>query len=234
MLGTDCPASPRRAPPAARRGRRCRDRIDGRRHAPKDAARQGSAANVALTGGFHWALWVCGMIALLALPVTATLIAHESAGLSGDRRRRSVRRVTSESAATPPDGQPVMPARVQTLPLQGAANRVVRGLLRTPLLCRAVGGRLVTLYIVGRKSGRRYTVPVAYTRHDGALLIGTPFGWGRNLRTGEPVDIRLKGRRAGRCPGLHRRGWRHRALRRHGARQPRLRQVQQDRPGPGR
>ena len=81
------------------------------------------------------------------------------------------------------------------MPIQGAANRVVRGLLRTPLLSRAVGGRLVTLYIVGRKSGRRYTVPVAYTRHDGALLIGTPFGWGRNLRTGEPVDIRLKGRR---------------------------------------
>jgi hypothetical protein len=49
--------------------------------------------------------------------------------------------------------------------------------------------------IVGRKSGRRYTVPVAYTRHDGGLLLGTPFAWGRNLRTGEPVDIRLKGRR---------------------------------------
>ena len=125
----------------------------------------------------------------------AVRYAHESAGLSGDRRRRSVRKVTSGSAATPPDGQPVTPVRAQTLPLQGAANRVVRGLLRTPLLCRAVGGRLVTLYIVGRKSGRRYTVPVAYTRHDGTLLIGTPFGWGRNLRTGEPVDIRLKGRR---------------------------------------
>jgi hypothetical protein len=27
------------------------------------------------------------------------------------------------------------------------------------------------------------------------LLIGTPFGWGRNLRTGEAVTIRLKGRR---------------------------------------
>jgi hypothetical protein len=26
-------------------------------------------------------------------------------------------------------------------------------------------------------------------------LVGTPFGWGRNLRTGEPVEIRLKGRR---------------------------------------
>ncbi|MGH3219695.1 MAG: hypothetical protein ACRDPY_13470, partial [Streptosporangiaceae bacterium] len=32
-------------------------------------------------------------------------------------------------------------------------------------------------------------------RHEGDLLIGTPFGWGRNLRTGEAVTIRLKGRR---------------------------------------
>src|SRR5258705_5848019 len=82
--------------------------------------------------------------------------------------------------------------RAQTLALQGRANRVVRGLLRTPVLSRAMGSRLVTLYIVGRKSGRRYTIPVAYTRDDGDLLIGTPFGWGRNLRTGEPVEIRLK------------------------------------------
>jgi hypothetical protein len=27
------------------------------------------------------------------------------------------------------------------------------------------------------------------------LLIGTSSGWGRNLRTGEPVTIRLKGKR---------------------------------------
>jgi deazaflavin-dependent oxidoreductase (nitroreductase family) len=51
------------------------------------------------------------------------------------------------------------------------------------------------LYVVGRKSGKRYTVPVAYTPHEGVLLIGTPFAWGRNLRTGEPVDVRFKGRR---------------------------------------
>ena len=85
--------------------------------------------------------------------------------------------------------------RAQTLAVQGLVNRIVRGLLCTPLACRAVGNRLVTLYVVGRKSGRHYTVPVAYTRHEGALLIGTQFGWGRNLRTGEPVSIRLKGRR---------------------------------------
>jgi Na+/melibiose symporter-like transporter len=40
---------------------------------------QGQAAPVALTGGFHWALWVCGTIALLALPVAATLIGRKTA-----------------------------------------------------------------------------------------------------------------------------------------------------------
>jgi deazaflavin-dependent oxidoreductase (nitroreductase family) len=77
--------------------------------------------------------------------------------------------------------------------MQGLANRIVRGLLCTPLVCRGIGNRLITVYVVGRKSGRHYSIPVAYIRHDGALLIGTPFGWGRNLRTNEPVDIRLKG-----------------------------------------
>ena len=84
--------------------------------------------------------------------------------------------------------------RAQTMTMQRLGNRIVRGLLRTPLICRLAGSRLVTLYIVGRKSGRRYTIPVAYTRSEGDLLIGTPFGWGRNLRTGEAVSIRLKGR----------------------------------------
>jgi len=88
-----------------------------------------------------------------------------------------------------------MTDRAQTLALQALVNRVVRGLLRTPLVSRLVGSRLVTLYVVGRKSGRRYAVPVAYTWHEGHLLIGSPFGWGRNLRTGEATAIRLKGRR---------------------------------------
>jgi EmrB/QacA subfamily drug resistance transporter len=38
-------------------------------------------ANVALTGGFGWALWVCGAIALLALPVTATLLRRPAAAV---------------------------------------------------------------------------------------------------------------------------------------------------------
>jgi deazaflavin-dependent oxidoreductase (nitroreductase family) len=98
---------------------------------------------------------------------------------------------SSKPAAPPsaPDG------RAQTMALQGVANRIVRGLLRVPLLSRGIGKHLITLYVVGRKSGKRYVVPVAYTEHDGFLLVGTPFGWGRNLRTGEPVEVRFKGRR---------------------------------------
>jgi len=89
---------------------------------------------------------------------------------------------------------PTVP-RARTLRAQGLANAVVRALLRTPLLCRVVGKRLVVVEVVGRKSGRRYVVPLAYERRGDALLVGTQFGWVRNLRTGEQVTIRLLGKR---------------------------------------
>jgi hypothetical protein len=79
--------------------------------------------------------------------------------------------------------------------VQAVANRVVRALLATPLLSKVVGRRLITLYVVGRKSGRQYSVPVAFTPYEGSLLIGSPFAWGRNLRTGEPLEVRHRGQR---------------------------------------
>lgn len=99
------------------------------------------------------------------------------------------------SSGSGPTGSPATPPRAQTLAAQGLVNKIVLVLLGTPLLCRLVGSRLVALYVVGRRTGRHYTIPVAYTHHDGRLLVGTPFGWGRNLRTGDTIDIRLKGRR---------------------------------------
>jgi EmrB/QacA subfamily drug resistance transporter len=56
---------------------------------------QGKPADVALTGGFRWALWVCGAIALLALPVTAAL----------------ARRTTTPAGPRPAAAAPVTPAR---------------------------------------------------------------------------------------------------------------------------
>jgi deazaflavin-dependent oxidoreductase (nitroreductase family) len=71
----------------------------------------------------------------------------------------------------------------------------MRRLLATPGVSSMIGSRLLTVYAVGRKTGRAYTVPVAYTTFEGALVIGTPFGWAKNLRTGEPVWIRYKGKK---------------------------------------
>ena len=87
-------------------------------------------------------------------------------------------------------GTPAVPA----MHAQGLVNLAVRGLLRTPGLSRIIGSRLVTLYVAGRQSGRRYTVPVSYLAHGDDLLIGTSSGWARNLRTGEPVAFRFKGK----------------------------------------
>jgi hypothetical protein len=103
--------------------------------------------------------------------------------------------MTDQSAESKMSDSAALPdPRAQTLAIQGMTNSIMRGMLRTPLLSRAVGGRLVTLYFTGRKSGRQYTLPVAYLPYEGDLLIGTPFRWGRNLRTGEPIKVRLKGR----------------------------------------
>ncbi len=85
--------------------------------------------------------------------------------------------------------------RANTLRFQHLANRVVRLLLRTPLLRGLIGRRLVEIEVVGRKSGRLMPIPVAYTRRGSDLLVGTPFAWGRNLRSGEPVQVLLRGKR---------------------------------------
>jgi hypothetical protein len=81
------------------------------------------------------------------------------------------------------------------MPAQRAANLLVRAIFRTAGLAPIVGSRLVSLYAVGRKSRRRYCIPVAYMAEGIDLLIGTSSGWGRNFRTGDPVAIRLKGKR---------------------------------------
>ena len=36
---------------------------------------------------------------------------------------------------------------------------------------------------------------MAYLEHDGALLLGSGFPWGKNLRTGDTISVRYKGRR---------------------------------------
>jgi hypothetical protein len=65
---------------------------------------------------------------------------------------------------------------IRTMRAQASVNLVVRVLLRTTGLGRLLGSRLITVYAVGRKSGRTYAAPVSYLAQGNDLLIGTTFG----------------------------------------------------------
>ncbi|GIH14210.1 nitroreductase/quinone reductase family protein [Rugosimonospora africana] len=77
--------------------------------------------------------------------------------------------------------------------LQRFGNSVVRVLLRSPLH-RVLSRRLLIVTVTGRRTGRIYRLPVGYVEHDGTLLIGAGGAWRRNVRPGEPVSVRLRGR----------------------------------------
>jgi hypothetical protein len=72
---------------------------------------------------------------------------------------------------------------------QAALNVLVRVVLATPLLHRAVSGRVLVLDVVGRRSGRRYRLPVGYAPSRHGLLVGTAGRWRHNLVPGEPVRV---------------------------------------------
>lgn len=95
------------------------------------------------------------------------------------------------NAETKPAGRPA--GRAQKLPMQSLVNTFTRTALSTPGVAKGIGRRLIVLYVFGRKTGKRYAIPIAYMEHDGKILIGTQFGWIRNLRTGDPIQVRHKG-----------------------------------------
>jgi PPOX class probable F420-dependent enzyme/deazaflavin-dependent oxidoreductase (nitroreductase family) len=79
----------------------------------------------------------------------------------------------------------------------GAANVVVRLLLRSPLHFWLSDTVLLLTY-TGRKSGRRYTNPVSYSRAGDVVTMFTMFtyrSWWRNLRGGAPVRVEIKRQR---------------------------------------
>jgi len=76
-------------------------------------------------------------------------------------------------------------------------DSVVAGVSRPPL--RGIGGfsrAAMLLTFVGRMSGRRYTLPLAYLRGGDTVAtfaIFTNTVWWNNLRDGAPVEVRLRG-----------------------------------------
>jgi deazaflavin-dependent oxidoreductase (nitroreductase family) len=76
-------------------------------------------------------------------------------------------------------------------------NPGLRLLLSSPLH-PLVSGRLATITVTGRRSGREYTFPVGYSQ-DGdrvTIVVGWPERkvWWRNLRGGGTVRLRIRGK----------------------------------------
>ena len=76
-------------------------------------------------------------------------------------------------------------------------NPLVRALLRSPAH-RVMSGGVLLLTYTGRRSGRRYTLPVQYARADHGLILWPAHHdrkrWWRNLQPPAPVQLRLAGR----------------------------------------
>ena len=83
--------------------------------------------------------------------------------------------------------------------LNRAINPLVRLLIRSPLHWLA-SRRLALITYTGRRSGRRYTIPVGYQVADlqVTITVGSPDHkvWWRSLTgTGAPVELIVRGRR---------------------------------------
>jgi deazaflavin-dependent oxidoreductase (nitroreductase family) len=80
--------------------------------------------------------------------------------------------------------------------MEGRAQRVgnvlARAVLQAPLLHRLVSNRMLIITLTGRRTGKRYRVPVGYVGVDGRLLIGTGGNWFRNLRPDTPVEVLVR------------------------------------------
>ena len=63
-----------------------------------------------------------------------------------------------------------------------------------PLVRLLLGDSFLVLHLTGRKTGRRYDIPVGYVDMGGKLTVVTIARWRVNLRGGADVEVTLHGR----------------------------------------
>jgi hypothetical protein len=73
-------------------------------------------------------------------------------------------------------------------------NPAFRLILGSPLH-GLMSGALLVLSFRGRKSGKVYSVPVAYVQNGDQLMIATDSKWWKNLTGGASVQLRLRGQK---------------------------------------
>lgn len=72
-------------------------------------------------------------------------------------------------------------------------NPVLRRVLPTPL-AGPLGRQMMVVNVTGRKSGRRYSIPVSAHRIDGTLYAVTSATWKSNFRGGGDAEVVYNGK----------------------------------------
>jgi hypothetical protein len=75
-----------------------------------------------------------------------------------------------------------------------AVNPTLRAALRLPLLGSSLKDFMLVEY-TGRKSGRRFAVPVSAHHLDGDLYVILEAGWKHNFTDGAPAEVTHAGRK---------------------------------------
>lgn len=72
-------------------------------------------------------------------------------------------------------------------------NRAMKFILRSTVH-GMVSKTVLLITFTGRKSGKAYTTPVDYSQNGDQVYIFTHADWWKNLRSGAPVTLRIRGR----------------------------------------
>jgi deazaflavin-dependent oxidoreductase (nitroreductase family) len=81
----------------------------------------------------------------------------------------------------------------QTPTVPPYVNKAMKFVLRSPVH-GMVSKTVLLITFTGRKSGKTYTTPVSYSQFDDQVYIFTHAAWWKNLRSGAPVTLRIRGR----------------------------------------
>jgi len=86
-------------------------------------------------------------------------------------------------------------ARRKSGDVPAALDAVMKLFLKTPLLQNGIGKQLALLSFTGRRTGRKYTIPLSYSRdgNDVLLLTRKRRTWWRNFADQPEVELRLAG-----------------------------------------
>jgi deazaflavin-dependent oxidoreductase (nitroreductase family) len=81
----------------------------------------------------------------------------------------------------------------QTTSVPPFVNQAMKFVLRSPMHSM-VSKTVLLITFTGRKSGKTFTTPVSYSQFDDQVTVFTHANWWKNLRSGSPVTLRIRGR----------------------------------------